>query len=170
MGVDSSLQSLLIIDTNIIGFIAHFLLWKLNISASLAQAWHLMSSRKSVEGLIKLNAEDYAKAKEEWRALASSRQKLAPKRLGWHQSEETKKKISEGNTGKVFPKDISKRYSEERLGKPSGQLGIKRSEETCKKISMSKKGRPSPNKGKKMSEEQKEKISKTRKEKNNRKD
>lgn len=77
-------------------------------------------------------------------------------------SEETKRKISESNKGRVVTwakpcsDDTKKKISESNKGKIL-------SDETKKKMSESKKGKTSPNKGKTFSEEHKKKLSESRK-------
>lgn len=66
-----------------------------------------------------------------------------------HISEETKKKISKGNTGKKQQKGFG--------------IGRILSEETREKIRLSKLGKKSPNKGRKLSDETKKKISESNK-------
>jgi len=111
--------------------------------------------------------------------------------LGFHHSEESKKKMSIGqkkrfreetvwNKGKKLSKESRKKMSEARMGKPpwnKGRTGVyseaskkkmseaqqNRSEETRKKMSEAQKGKPSAFKGKKHSEESKKKMSKFQK-------
>lgn len=86
--------------------------------------------------------------------------------VGYHHSEEAKRKISEARKGKQSPMK-GKHHSEEarhkvaiaNKGKKS-RLGKKLSEESKKKISEAKKGKPSNKKGIPMSEEQKQKLRK----------
>jgi group I intron endonuclease len=103
--------------------------------------------------------------------------------FGKHQSEETKKKISEANKGKHFSEEHKKKISEANKGKHlskehkkkigEGNKGKKLSEETRKKISESQGGKhlseearkkmSEANKGKHFSEEHKKKISEANK-------
>lgn len=94
-------------------------------------------------------------------------------------TEETKRKISEGNKGKIVTDEFRIKMSniikgrklseknKERLKKlhtgNKYRLGIKHTEESKKKMSSSLKGKVSPNKGKPMSEEQKVKIRNSKK-------
>lgn len=87
-------------------------------------------------------------------------------------SEETKRKLSIINKGKIGP-NRGKKMSEEQKIKISKALkgnknclGYKRSEETKRKMSNYHKGKPSPRKGQCLTEETKRKISKSLKEKN----
>ena len=74
--------------------------------------------------------------------------------LGKKHTEETKQKIRDGNTGKVFTPERLAAMSRGNIGKPGPNKGKKMSEETKRKLSNSKKGVP-------MSEEIKQRISNT---------
>lgn len=82
-----------------------------------------------------------------------------PANTGKPSSEETKRKISEGNKNKIVSDETKKRISDSHLGNKYS-FGIKRSMETRKKQSLSAKGR-------KMSEETKRKLSEIKKQTNN---
>lgn len=92
---------------------------------------------------------------------------------GQHLSEETKKKLSETNTGKKLSEKTKKKMSEAKFGKNNGMYGKHHSEETKKKISEAKKGKRHSeetkkkmselHKGKHLSEEIKKKMSEIRK-------
>ena len=88
---------------------------------------------------------------------------------GKKHSEETRRKIGEGNRGKVVPKEVGRKISEAKKGIPRSEetcqkireanLGRKHSEETRKKMSESRKGKSSWNKGIPHSEEYRKKMS-----------
>ena len=84
---------------------------------------------------------------------------------GVHPSEETKRKLSEVNKGKVLSEETKAKISESCKGKghPSRNKGIPRSEETKRKISEGKKGKK---KDIPLSEETKRRISESLKGKN----
>lgn len=74
-------------------------------------------------------------------------------------SEETKKKISEGNKGKVFSEETRKKLSEANKGRTGVWKGKHLPEETRKKISEAQKGEKGHMYGKHLSEEARRKIS-----------
>tara|TARA_R110000868_G_scaffold410650_2_gene699406 strand:- start:1188 stop:1946 length:759 start_codon:yes stop_codon:yes gene_type:complete len=75
---------------------------------------------------------------------------------GYSQSEETKRKISAANKGKIRTEKHKRKMSEARKGKTL-------SEETKQKMSDFRRGKPSGNKGKNHSEETKKKIAESKK-------
>ena len=83
-----------------------------------------------------------------------SRKKMSESQMGKILSDEHIEKIKKSNTGKKRSKEICKKFSELRKG-------IIFSDEHCKNISKSNKGRISPNKDKPMSDDTKNKISDT---------
>ena len=101
------------------------------------------------------DVERFAIAKE--RALGKAEYNIADGGGGCgSHSEETKKKISEGNKGKKVSEETKKKMSESHKGVQVWNKGIPRTDETKRKISEA-------NKGKKLSEEAKKKMSESRK-------
>ncbi len=91
--------------------------------------------------------------------------KISASKTGKHQSEESKKKISEGLKGRQSPmkgrswsEDTRNIMREKLTGKKHRLPSKPRSEESKKKTSAKLKGRPSPMKGRHQSEEAKEKV------------
>lgn len=89
---------------------------------------------------------------------------------GKHLSEETRRKISASEKGKIgwnkgipHTEEHSRKISEALKGKPSPRKGKILSEETRRKISESKKGEKNPNYSKHLSAETRKKISEARK-------
>lgn len=86
--------------------------------------------------------------------------------IGWTPSEETKRKISEANKGKVRSDEVRKRLSDLKKGVVPWMKNKKHSEDSKTKMSLSKRGKPSPKKGikgKPHSEETKRKMSESHK-------
>ena len=75
---------------------------------------------------------------------------------GYVPSEETRRKLSEANTGKQLTEETKRKLSEANTGKPL-------TEETKRKLSEANTGEKNPNYGKPLSEEHKKKISESRK-------
>ena len=121
-------------------FIAHQLLAKIYKTEGLIYAAFRMSSNK------KYGSKQYAWLKE----LRSIN--LTKKQLGTHRSEETKKKLSEINTGNIRSEESKQKQSKSCMGNQNCK-GFKHSEESNKKKSERTKGRPSHRKGKHLTEE-----------------
>lgn len=81
---------------------------------------------------------------------------------GYIASEETRKKISDANTGKVRTEEMKIKYREANLGENNPSYGKRASEETKKKMSESQSGEKAFWYGKTMSEEVKDKIRETK--------
>lgn len=101
--------------------------------------------------------------KEKLRAIFANKEYTQEDRLkfssflGKNHSEETKKKISDGNKGKIVSKESKEKMRKSHLGNQN-RLGAILTEETKNKISESNKGKIAWNKGKTLSEETKKKI------------
>ena len=87
--------------------------------------------------------------------------------LGWIPSEETKKKISEANSGKHHSKESREKMSEAHKGENNSMYGKYHSEESKKKMSKVKSGENNPFYGKHHSEGTREKMSEAHKGENN---
>lgn len=88
------------------------------------------------------------------------------KRIGTKLSEETKQKISEGNTGKKHTDTVKQTISIKNKGKQAWNKGVPCSDDQKAHLSKINTGKVSPNKGKKfgpLSEEHREKLSKIHK-------
>lgn len=86
------------------------------------------------------------------------------KGVGRKLSEETKRKISNSNKGKIISKEMREKISNTLKKNPIRYwLGKKRSPETIEKLRLSHLGKPAWNKGLKLSDEQKTKMYKYRK-------
>jgi group I intron endonuclease len=90
-----------------------------------------------------------------------SRQKNREWHTGKHLSLETKKKISEANTGRPIKENIKLQLSKTRIGAKNPFFGKHHAEEVRTKMSESQKGNKNPFFGKKHSEATKEKIRKS---------
>lgn len=112
-------------------FLVHYYLWKCSLkgcSRSMAFAFHLMR-RKLIKYATDETIEQLAK---DYDALMKD----------IHQSEETKKKISEANKGKTFSEEHKRKISEAKKGKSNGRKGKHFSEETRRKMSEARKRKP----------------------------
>jgi group I intron endonuclease len=78
-------------------------------------------------------------------------------------SEETRKRMSIAQKGRIFSSETKLKMSAAKKGKPSHRKGVKVSEETSKRMSESRIGRPTAKKGTKCSEEAKLKMSAAKK-------
>jgi len=74
-------------------------------------------------------------------------------------SEETKKKIGDGNRGKKVSPETIEKLRKSHIGQIGYWTGKKRSKEDIEKFRLSHLGKPSPKKGTKLSEEIKKKVS-----------
>ena len=111
--------------------------------------------RRIEKELKKLEKKERAPMSEEGRkniSIAAKNRKRRP------HSEETKRKIGEGNKGKKVSDETKKKLSIIATNRNPTRTGAILSEETKNKISISNTGKPAWNKGKKTSEEQRTKL------------
>ena len=108
--------------------------------ADTTQVWHCHHRRETIytrSGLIEIG-EYYNRPACELIFLTKSEHRTLHN-LGKHQSEDTRKKISDSKNGKHLSEETRKKMSESHIGKPSGMKGKHLSEETRKKMSESRK-------------------------------
>lgn len=152
-------------------FLAHWLLWRIHRNKQTAFAFRCMY--KFVNHKEKFSSIAYQEMREAYSMELSnfnknrspeSRKKLSDALIGnkngaGKRSEETKRKMSNSQKGRIVSEESKKKNSISHIGN-SFRKGKPASDETKQKISDSKKRKTSPNKGKSMSDEQKRKISK----------
>ena len=118
--------------------------------AKLLYAWNQMRGRI---GNIDKDSEEYGILKREYAKQRSIDQK------GKRCSDETKRKLSEANTGKKRTEEQKVNIKRAAIERGKKMLGTHHSEETRRRMSASQKGRTSPWKGKHLSEETRQKMS-----------
>lgn len=136
-------------------FVCHLLLTKMldgENRSKMSYALHclLAMSRDYQFRYTNCHSKLYEYSKIQFSRAVSERRKAY---VGWHHSEDTKRKIRESNKNKIIPKEQRQKISASLKGKIPAFKGKRHSEETLKKISEKTKGLPSAFKGKKHSEE-----------------
>ena len=129
-------------------------------------AWLGLSGRIGKEEIIRMKLSEAAKNRSE-----ETRRKISEANKGKIVSEETRRKLSEAQKGKPHSEETKRKMSETKKGESNHFFGKKHSEETKRKISEAGKGQVPWNKGKTgiCSEETRRKLSEAAKKREARK-